>query len=149
MAAASRANVLAYCRSLPHVTEDVKWGNDLVFSIGDKMFVAFDKNGKDATFGCKVPEDDFAALTSIDGIEPAAYAARYHWVSVKDPKVLPEKEALGLIRGSYDLVKAKLPQRTQRIIDGDVATKKGGPKGSAEPKARAKAKAKAKSKAKR
>jgi predicted DNA-binding protein (MmcQ/YjbR family) len=26
------------CRQLPAVTEDIKWGHDLVFSIGGKMF---------------------------------------------------------------------------------------------------------------
>jgi predicted DNA-binding protein (MmcQ/YjbR family) len=123
MAAASRSKLLAYCRSLPHVTEDVKWGNDLVFSIGAKMFACFAKQGKDATFGCKVPEEDFATLTSIDGIAPAAYAARYHWISVQDPKVLPEREALELIRGSYDLVKSKLPLKTQRAIDAATPAK--------------------------
>ena len=118
MATASRAKLLAYCRSLPRATEDVKWGNDLVFSVGGKMFAGFAKDGKDATFGCKVPEEDFAALTSIDGIKPAAYAARFHWIDVEDPKVLPESEALALLRGSYDLVKEKLSGKMQREIDG-------------------------------
>ena len=27
------------CTSLPGVTEDIKWGNDLVFSVGGKCFV--------------------------------------------------------------------------------------------------------------
>src|SRR5215212_467997 len=26
------------CKKLPAVTEDIKWGNDLVFSVGEKMF---------------------------------------------------------------------------------------------------------------
>lgn len=26
------------CKALPSVTEDIKWRNDIVFSIGDKMF---------------------------------------------------------------------------------------------------------------
>ena len=121
MAAASRAKLLAFCRSLPHVTEDVKWGHDLIFSVGDKMFAGFTNHGKDATFGCKVHEDDFAAITSIEGIVPAPYAARFHWISVDDPKVLPEQEALALIRGSYDLVKAKLSQKLQKQIDGGAA----------------------------
>ena len=29
------------CRSLPGATEDVKWDNDLVFSVGGKMFACF------------------------------------------------------------------------------------------------------------
>jgi predicted DNA-binding protein (MmcQ/YjbR family) len=104
----------------------VKWGNDLVFSVGAKMFAGFTSDGKDATFGCKVPQEDFAAITSIDGITPAKYAARYHWISVDDPKVLPEDEALALLRGSYDLVKAGLSQKLQKQIDGasPVAPKK-------------------------
>ena len=121
MAAASRSRLLAFCRSLPHVTEDVKWGNDLVFSIGSKMFAGFRHDGKDPTFGCKVPEEDFAALTSIEGIRPAAYAARYYWISVEDPKVLPADEATALLRGSYELVKAKLPQKLQKQIDAGAA----------------------------
>jgi predicted DNA-binding protein (MmcQ/YjbR family) len=146
MSAASRSKLLAYCRSLPHATEDVKWGHDLVFSVGGKMFAAFDKNGKDATFGCKVPEEDFAALTSIDGIKPAAYAARFHWIGVEDPNVLPESEALALIRGSYDLVKEKLSGKMQKMIDGAEAG--AGAKAGANAKAKAGASAKAKAKAK-
>ena len=124
MAAASRSRLLAFCRSLPHCTEDVKWGNDLVFSVGAKMFACLTNDGKDATFGCKVAEEDFAALTSIEGILPAPYAARFHWISVEDPKVLPEVEAIELLRGSYELVKAKLPKTLQRKLDAGAPAKK-------------------------
>ena len=31
--------LVAYCRTLPAATEDVKWDNDLVFSVGGKMFM--------------------------------------------------------------------------------------------------------------
>ena len=107
-----------------------------MFSVGGKMFAGFAKDGKDATFGCKVPEEDFAALTSIDGIKPAAYAARFHWIDVEDPKVLPEDEALALIRGSYELVKGKLSGKMQRAIDGGAARPKAKAKSSAKPKAK-------------
>ena len=30
--------IRAFCLQLKAVTEDVKWGNDLVFSVGGKMF---------------------------------------------------------------------------------------------------------------
>lgn len=118
MAAATRAKLLAHCRSLAHVTEDVKWGADLCFSIGGKMFAVFGNESTTATFSCKVPEDDFGALTGLDGIEPAAYVARYHWVSVKDPKALPASEAAALLSGSYALVRAKLPKSVQATLDG-------------------------------
>jgi predicted DNA-binding protein (MmcQ/YjbR family) len=118
VAAAKRSALLAFCRSLPLATEDIKWGADLVFSVGGKMFAGFHAAGKDATFGCKVPEEDFDVITRIEGIKPAAYAARFHWVSVEDPTLLPEAEAKALLRGSYDLVKEKLPLKLRRQIDG-------------------------------
>lgn len=31
-------DIQTICKSLPGVTEDIKWGHDLVFSIGGKMF---------------------------------------------------------------------------------------------------------------
>jgi predicted DNA-binding protein (MmcQ/YjbR family) len=132
MAAAKRSSLLAFCRSLPLATEDIKWGADLVFSVGGKMFAGFSAAGTDATFGCKVSEDDFDAITRVEGIKPAAYAARFHWVSVEDPKLLPEAEAKALLRGSYDLVKAKLPRKLQRQID----EAKPKPKPKPKPKAR-------------
>lgn len=33
----SPERVRRICRTFPHVTEDIKWENDLVFSIGRKM----------------------------------------------------------------------------------------------------------------
>ncbi|CAN5906219.1 hypothetical protein BH11MYX4_BH11MYX4_32560 [soil metagenome] len=121
MAAPARSRLLALCRSLPGATEDVKWGNDLVFSVGGKMFAAFTNDGKDARFGCKVPAEDFVAITSVEGITPAKYAARFHWISVDDPNVLPDSAAVALLRGSYDLVKAGLSQKQQKQIDAAPA----------------------------
>jgi len=34
--------LIAFCRDLPSATEDIKWGKDLVFSVGEKMFAVFD-----------------------------------------------------------------------------------------------------------
>jgi predicted DNA-binding protein (MmcQ/YjbR family) len=31
-------SIREYCLSLPHVTEKIQWGNDLLFCIGGKMF---------------------------------------------------------------------------------------------------------------
>jgi len=33
-----------YCLSLPHATERVQWGNDLLFCIGEKMSESHFKN---------------------------------------------------------------------------------------------------------
>src|SRR5687768_2722026 len=117
MAKAARASLIELCRSLPLATEDIKWGNDLVFSVGDKMFAGFvADDDADASFGCKVAPDDFAVITGVAGISPAKYAARFHWIAVDDGAV-PTSEAKKLLRDSYDLVKGGLSLKLQRQID--------------------------------
>ncbi len=156
-----RSELLSFCRSLPFVTEDIKWGNDLIFSVGGKMFAGFAKDGTEPTFGCKVPEEDFAALTSVNGIVPAAYAARFHWINIEKPDVLPDGAAIALLRGSYELVKGALPKKMQRALGtngsgGEPTAKKkkpakkakaAAPTGSKKKKAAKKSSAKTKSKA--
>jgi|SRR5580658_5406531 predicted DNA-binding protein (MmcQ/YjbR family) len=139
MAYARRSTLLAFCRSLPLATEDIKWGADLVFSVGGKMFAGFYAAGKDATFGCKVPEEDFDAITRIDGIRPAPYAARFFWISVDDPKVLPESEAIALLKQSYDLVKAKLPKKLRAQIAGEKGPAAKKPRSRPKPRRRGRA----------
>lgn len=55
--------------------------------------------------------------------------------------MLPEDEAIALLRGSYDLVKAKLPQKLQKQIDATAAPKQAAPKKAAAKKKAAKKKA--------
>ena len=112
--------LLAFCRSLPQVTEDVKWGADLVFSIGGKMFAAFDVKGGPG-YSFKATPENFAMLTKQDGIIPAPYAARFHWVSVVVPTALPVAAAKELIAESYRLVAAKLPAKVRQKLGHDTA----------------------------
>lgn len=103
-----------YCNSLPHVTEDVKWANDLCFLIAGKMFcvASLDRNeGGRASFKCE-PET-FAELIERDGIIPAPYMARNHWVALQRWDALRDSEIKAAVRRSYALVLAKLPKKTQ------------------------------------
>lgn len=110
-----------FCRSLPGTTEDIKWGDDLVFSIGGKMYAAFDIEDEDE-LGFKCDDEDFDRLTEMDGIIPAPYAARFNWVKVQRRGVLGVEELRGLIRKSYDLVVAKLPKGVRRDLFGETAS---------------------------
>lgn len=97
----------------PGVTEDMKWDNDLVFSVAGKMFCAMElRSGQGLSF--KVEESRFLELTDRAGVVPAPYLARAHWVSLADPAALPEAEVRALIRRSYELVRAKLSRKLQR-----------------------------------
>ena len=105
------------CRSFPGVTEDTKWDNDLVFSIGGKMF-AVTNLGEATGMSFKVEDDRFLELTDRPGIIPAPYLARAKWVYVEDANALNDDEAAQLLRRSYELVFAKLTKKLQRELTG-------------------------------
>ena len=103
------------CLSLPAVTQDIKWGNDLVFSVGGKMFCVA---SLDVPFKCsfKVKDEEFEELTSADGFMPAPYMARAKWVLVVNPTRLNRKEWEQYIRQSYELVKTKLTKKERAAL---------------------------------
>jgi predicted DNA-binding protein (MmcQ/YjbR family) len=101
----------------PGVTEDIKWGADLVYSVGGKMFAVTGAGAKDAGgVSFKVPDARFLELTGRPGIVPAPYLARARWVLVQRDARLAKAELAALIRGSYELVRAKLPLRVRREL---------------------------------
>ena len=98
----------------PGVTQDVKWGNDLVFSVGAKMFCAQALDGAEkGKLSFKVEPGRFLEYTDRPGFRPAPYLARAQWVTLDDPTVIPRKELEALLRGAYELVRAKLTQKLQ------------------------------------
>ena len=102
-----------YCLSLPHATEGMQWGNNLLFRIGEKIFalLALDQTPPGVSFKC-TPEE-FAELVEREGIIPAPYLARNHWVALESPDALPRAELKRLIKDSYDMVAAKLSKKVR------------------------------------
>lgn len=105
---------LALCRSLPGATEDIKWGSNRVFSVGEKMFAVTGEGEDGISF--KVDDDRFLELTDRDGIMPAPYLARAKWVRIANLKAIGDAEAAELLQRSYQLVFAKLTRKLQREI---------------------------------
>jgi predicted DNA-binding protein (MmcQ/YjbR family) len=103
--------IRSYCLSFPQSTEDIQWGNDLLFRIGGKIFAGIDLESFNLAFKC-TPEE-FAELIEIDGIIPAPYTARYHWVSIQKPGALRKSEIERLIKQSYEMVCSKLPKKSK------------------------------------
>lgn len=101
-----------FCLRLPGTREDIKWGNDLCFSVADKMYCATGLNPP-LTVAFKVPDEDFEELSQTEGFMPAPYMARAKWVLVTSPDKLSRKEWETFIFNSYELVKAKLPKKTR------------------------------------
>jgi predicted DNA-binding protein (MmcQ/YjbR family) len=111
----------AYCLSFPHSTEKVQWGNDLVFKIAGKMFAVVVLEGASKyCLSFKCTEETFAELVEQDGIDPAPYSARYHWVALERFDVMGEKELKALLRNSYDLVFEKLPKKIKSELEGQT-----------------------------
>jgi predicted DNA-binding protein (MmcQ/YjbR family) len=106
----------ALCRTFPGCTEDVKWGADIVFSVGLKMFAVTGDDVPPKGMSFKVEDERFLELTDRPGIIPAPYLARAKWVYVENAKALSDKEAAALLRRSYELVFAKLTKKLQREI---------------------------------
>ena len=100
------------CRRLPDVTEDVKWGQDLAFCIGKKMFAVVNlEPPHQLSFKC-TPEA-FGELVERNGLIPAPYLARAMWVQQEElGTALERRELEVLIKTSYELVRAKLPKRS-------------------------------------
>ncbi|HSV33166.1 MAG TPA: MmcQ/YjbR family DNA-binding protein [Pyrinomonadaceae bacterium] len=117
-------SVRAYCLSFPHATENVQWGNDLVFKIAGKMFAVVVLEGASKyCLSFKCTEAKFAELIEQDGIDPAPYSARYHWVALQSFDVLSDRELKALLRNSYDLVFDKLPKKMKAELEKSTATK--------------------------
>ncbi|MET3130159.1 putative DNA-binding protein (MmcQ/YjbR family) [Oxalobacteraceae bacterium GrIS 1.11] len=106
------------CRALPGAQADMKWGDNLVFSVGLKMFAMMCDGGAQARLGFKVEDERFLELTDRPGIIPAPYLARAKWVQLQSLDALDDAEAGALLRRSYSLVFAKLSKKLQREIEG-------------------------------
>ena len=105
-----------YCLSLPAVTEDVKWGADLCFCVGAKMFCVTGLEQTPVGVSFKVTDEEFEEVSARPGFRPADYVARYKWVTVEDVRKISKKELEIFIKQSYELVKAKLPKKLRLQI---------------------------------
>jgi predicted DNA-binding protein (MmcQ/YjbR family) len=100
-----------YCLSFSGATEDIKWGADLCFCVGEKMFCV---TGADLIAGglsLKCTPEKFDELIEREGIDPAAYVGRYKWVRIHDLDAVTPAELKALIAESYQLVFDKLPKK--------------------------------------
>jgi predicted DNA-binding protein (MmcQ/YjbR family) len=106
------------CLSLPHVTEKVRWEHNLCFCIGEKMFCVanLEPAVSPGRISFKCTPEKFTELVEVEGLIPAPYAARNHWVSVRDMNALRLAELEELIHHSYGLVLERLPKKTQAAL---------------------------------
>jgi predicted DNA-binding protein (MmcQ/YjbR family) len=106
------------CLAFRGVTEQIQWGNDLLFKVGGKMFAIAPLEPAPVCLTFKCSDESFAELTERPRIIPAPYLARAKWVALESPDAMTRGELSELLRTSYELVFAKLPKRAQEELKG-------------------------------
>ena len=120
----------AFLRSLPDVVETEsqtkRWGNKLVFrigaqSIGGRMFSQIDflDDGR-AVLSFAANPEHFDELTAREGVIPAPYRARVHWVALARWDALRDAELKHLLREARLLTLAKLPKSGRATMRSDL-----------------------------
>ena len=104
------------CLSFPGATEQMQWGDDLVFKVGGKMFAVTPLIPAHVWLSLKADPEAFAELTERPGIIPAPYLARAKWIAIESAHSLPPSEVATLLRRSYDLVAAKLSRTVRESL---------------------------------
>ena len=108
--------VRTFCMALPHTTESMQWGANLVFKIGGRIYAIAALEPADHWLSFKCSPEDFADLVEREGIIPAPYLARAHWVGLESEDTLATPELRRLLRNAYALVFAKLTRKAQRQL---------------------------------
>lgn len=105
-----------FCLSLPHATESIQWGNDLVMKVGGKMFAVIVLEPAAVWISFKCTPEDFAELTERPGIIPAPYSARYHWVALQTKDALSNSELKQRLTESHKLILEGLPKKARAAL---------------------------------
>ncbi len=112
----------AFLLALPHTSETLQWGDNLVFwvapkSIGGKMFALIDltpgSQGFHGVIAFPTTAEGFAELTEREGVRPAPYLARAHWVSLERWSAMPTRELHQRLMDAHTLTLGKLPRKTR------------------------------------
>ncbi|OZG72815.1 hypothetical protein BTA51_12610 [Hahella sp. CCB-MM4] len=115
--------VRAFCLSLPETYEKVSGepANIHVFKIRDKQFAYFKTSEPEKwRFSLRVSPERFLELTDQEGVKPARYMHRYHWISVVEVDKFDENYLRELIQWSYHKVIASLSKKDQLQIKSAI-----------------------------
>lgn len=111
-----------YLLRLPHVVETMQWGANLVFWVGDKalggkMFAVLNLGEEHrAVLSFAAGPERSAELLEYDGVFPAPYLARAHWVALQHWGVFRASELKDLLESAHRLVYNRLPPRTKNVL---------------------------------
>ena len=108
---------------LPHVVETMQWGANLLFWVGDKAIggkmyalIHLEGVGTGVCWFSAGPEH-YAELVEIEGIIPAPYMARAHWVTIERWDVLRPSQWREELKAAHARVLEKLPPKTKKLLE--------------------------------
>ena len=106
---------------LPHVVETVQWGDNLVLWVGDKaiggkMFALINLDGRGPVISFASGAERAAELCEREGLLPAPYFARLHWVAAERWDALGAREWQEELGNAHAIVFAKLPPRVREVL---------------------------------
>ncbi len=106
---------------LPRVEETLQWDNFVYWvgdkAVGGKMFcMLVPEPGESLVASFAATPDRFNDLLEIEGVQPAPYLARAHWVAIDRWDIFPAAEFHAHLQAAYNRVEAKLPTRVQRTL---------------------------------
>ena len=109
-----------YCRSLPHTTHVVQWGDASVWKIGGKVFTVGGWNETEDAFciSFKTSEVSFEILSGQPGCRPAPYLASrgMKWIQRTGTDTLSDEDLKAYLAESHRIVGAGLTKKLQREL---------------------------------
>jgi predicted DNA-binding protein (MmcQ/YjbR family) len=86
------------------------------------MFALIDLDGDGrAVMSFAAGAEGAAELLEMDGIVPAPYLARAHWVALERWDALRTRDLEARLRAAREIVEAKLPKRTRDVLATPLA----------------------------
>ena len=111
----------AFLVSLPHVAEAEQFGG-LIYWLGDKaiggrMMAMLNFEGAGHRISYPAGAERFHELLELDGLVPAPYLARGHWVSAERWDVFRHAAWEHELRAAHGLTLARLAPKTRRLLE--------------------------------
>jgi predicted DNA-binding protein (MmcQ/YjbR family) len=122
--------VREYLLQVPQVVETMQWGANLVFWVGDKaiggkMFAVLNlDDDQKAVLSFVTGPERYAELLETEGVFPAPYLARAHWVAIRDWGVFRRSELEELLQYGRGLIYERLPKRTKDVLAMSTAAQR-------------------------
>ena len=117
----------AFLLALPYVVETMQW-DALVFWVGDKTLVGkmFTVIGLDeekrgvtgkAVISYAAGRERYDELLEIEGLFPAPYLARAHWIAAERWDVFRTRQWEQELAAAHAIVLAKLPPKAKKALE--------------------------------